>query len=221
MTGYKSLLFDLDGVIVDTAKYHYLAWKALADELGIPFTLQDNERLKGVSRMASMEIILQIGKRSMSAEEKEICCSHKNDLYVSCIKKLKKEEILPGAEAFLKDARKCGYLLGLGSASKNAPLILKRLGITELFDVIIDGTRITKAKPDPEVFLAGAEALGTEPRRCIVFEDAAAGVQAAHNGGMKAVGIGSPEILKEADVVIPGFQNVEAEDFLNRYFGKG
>lgn len=213
---YKGLLFDLDGVIVDTAKYHYLAWKALADELGIPFTEKDNERLKGVSRMASFEIILELGGRTMSEEEKQANCSKKNKLYVSYIKQLTKEEILPGVDEFLTEARAAGYKIALGSASKNSPLILDRLGITELFDAVVDGTKVSKAKPDPEVFLTGARELGLEPAQCVVFEDAAAGVEAAHNGGMKVVGIGNPAILGQAELVVAGFAGVTAGELLAR-----
>ena len=194
-------LFDLDGVIVDTAKYHFLAWKRLADELDIPFTEQDNERLKGVSRMASLEIILEIGNRTMTEDEKQALCQRKNDWYVEYIKKLEKSE---------------GIKIALGSASKNSPLILDRLGITELFDAVVDGTRVNRAKPDPEVFVTGAEDLGIDPEYCVVFEDAVAGVQAAHNAGMKAVGIGSPEILGQAELVIPGFANVTVNDLLQK-----
>lgn len=213
---YKGLLFDLDGVIVDTAKYHFLAWKQLADELGINFTIEDNERLKGVSRMASFEIILEIGGRTMTQEEKEANCAKKNAIYVDYIKKLDKSEILPGVETFLTDARAKGYKTALGSASKNSRLILERLEITGLFDEIIDGTRVSKAKPDPEVFVKGAESLGLAERDCIVFEDAVAGVQAAHNGCMKAVGVGSPEILREADCVIPGFDGLVIDDIVKK-----
>ena len=166
MSRYKGLLFDLDGVIVDTAKYHFLAWKALADELNIPFDERDNERLKGVSRMASFEIILELGHRTMTAEEKQRNCDKKNSLYVSYIQKLTREEILPGVEAFLTKARNAGYKIALGSASKNSPLILERLGITGLFDAVVDGTKVSKAKPNPEVFLVGASKLGVEPAQC-------------------------------------------------------
>lgn len=209
-------LFDLDGVIVDTAKYHFLAWKSLADELDIPFTEQDNERLKGVSRMASLEIILEIGNRTMTEDEKQALCQRKNDWYVEYIKKLEKGELLPGVENFLKQARAAGIKIALGSASKNSPLILDRLGITELFDAVVDGTRVNRAKPDPEVFVTGAEDLGIDPEYCVVFEDAVAGVQAAHNAGMKAVGIGSPEILGQAERVIPGFANVTVNGLLQK-----
>ncbi|MBT9777332.1 beta-phosphoglucomutase [Clostridium sp. MCC353] len=214
MSTYKGLLFDLDGVIVDTAKYHFMAWKSLADELGILFTQEDNERLKGVSRMASFEIILEIGKKTMSQEEKEACCAKKNEIYVDYIKKLREDEILPGVREFLTDARDKGYKTALGSASKNSPMILEGLGIRELFDAVIDGTKTSRAKPDPEVFLKGAQALGLSGSECIVFEDAAAGILAAHNGGMKAVGIGSPQVLCEADLVMAGFEGVKVEDVI-------
>lgn len=209
---HKALLFDLDGVLVDTAKYHFIAWKDLADGLGIPFTLQDNERLKGVSRMRSLEIILEIGNRTMSEEERKANCEKKNNIYVSYIQKMTEDEILPGAKEFLLDAKTQGYRVALGSASKNTALILKRLHLTEYFDAVIDGTKVSKAKPDPEVFLQGAAALGVSPEDCIVFEDAVAGIQAAHAGGMAAVGIGSKEALPEADYHLPGFVGVTIED---------
>ena len=209
---HKGLLFDLDGVIVDTAKYHFLAWKDLADKLGIEFTKQDNERLKGVSRMRSFEIILEIGNREMSLEEKEHYCTLKNDHYLEYIMKLEKDEILPGVKEFLDSAREKGYKIALGSASKNSMIILERLGLLESFDEIIDGTKVSSAKPDPEVFVKGAESLGLDVKDCIVFEDAAAGVEAAHRGGMKAVGIGNIENLPEADMIIPGFDGITIEE---------
>lgn len=216
MKNFKSLLFDLDGVIVDTAKYHYIAWKSLANDLGIDFTKEDNERLKGVSRLASLEIILEIGKLKLSQEEKERNCIKKNNLYVSYIEKLTKDDILPGVRMFLEDSRNKGYKIALGSASKNSSLILNCLELTELFDVIIDGNKVSKAKPDPEVFVRGAEELGLDVSDCIVFEDAIAGIQAAHNGGMKAVGIGKKEILTEADIVMEGFNDTRIEDIITQ-----
>ena len=192
-------IFDLDGVIVDTAKYHYLAWKKLAEELGIPFTIEDNERLKGVSRMRSFEIILEIGQQTMSDEEKEFYCQKKNDVYLEYIYKLEKHEVLPGVRCFLETARAQNIPTALGSASKNASLILEKLDLTDLLDVIIDGTLVSAAKPNPEVFLKGAEALSLLPENCIVFEDSAAGIEAAHRGGMKAIGVGLRDNLPEAD----------------------
>ena len=204
----RGLIFDLDGVIVDTAKYHYLAWKELADSLGIRFTKQENERLKGVSRIRSLEIILEIGGLTLSESQKQIYLEQKNNRYLEYIRKLKEEEILPGAKQFLLDSHTAGYRIALGSASKNTMLILEMLRITDLFDSIIDGNKVTKAKPDPEVFLKGAEELGIAPSECVVFEDAEAGVLAAHNAGMLAVGIGSRERLPDADLNIPGFAGV-------------
>ena len=207
-------LFDLDGVLVDTAKYHYLAWKELADELGIPFNERDNERLKGVSRLASLEIILELGNLKMTNEEKEALCAKKNKRYVEYISKLSTDEILPGTKDFLEQARAADIGIALGSASKNSPLILERLGIERLFDVVVDGTVVSKAKPDPEVFLAGAKGLGLAPSCCVVFEDSEAGIKAAHNGGLYAVGVGSSETLSEADMIISGFINVSVDKVL-------
>lgn len=209
---HKALLFDLDGVLVDTAKYHYNAWKELADELGIPFTERDNERLKGVSRTRSLEIILELGNRTMSEEEKAACCERKNRTYVGYISRMKEDEVLPGVRVFLGDVRSKGYLIALGSASKNTALIMERLHLAEYFDVIVDGTKVSRAKPDPEVFLRGAAELDVLPKDCIVFEDAAAGIRAAHRGGMQAVGIGAPKALPEADFHMTGFVGATIEE---------
>lgn len=216
MEEIKGLLFDLDGVIVDTAKYHYLAWKQLADELGITFTKKDNERLKGVSRLRSFEIILELGGRTMSDEEKEKYCTKKNEIYLSYIKELKSDEVLPGVIDFLTDARRKGYKLALGSASKNSRLILEKLEILNLFDEIVDGTVVSKAKPDPEVFLQCANKLKLPKDSCIVFEDAAAGIEAAHNAGMRAVGIGTAENLPQADMLLPGLYNITIDEIRNK-----
>ena len=209
----------MDGVIVDTAKYHYLAWKELAGELGIRFTKKDNERLKGVSRVRSFEIILEIGGLTLPEEQKQAYCTRKNDNYLEYIGRLTENEILPGAKQFLLDARAAGYRVALGSASKNTSLILEKLKITGLFDSVIDGNKVSKAKPDPEVFLKGAEELGLGPGECLVFEDAEAGVEAAHNAGMKAVGIGSRKRLPMADLNIPGFADVTPQELLKKLQG--
>lgn len=205
MNKIEACLFDLDGVIVDTAKYHFLAWKELANKLGIPFTEEDNERLKGVSRMRSLEIILEIGKKKLSDEKKEEVASMKNEIYLEFVKKMGADEILPGVKDLLKELRDQKIRIGLGSASKNAVLILNQLQIKDLFDVIIDGTKISEAKPNSEVFLSGASSLNVSPDSCIVFEDAVAGVEAAKNAGMYCVGIGNKEVLKDADKVISDF----------------
>lgn len=216
MKEIKGLLFDLDGVIVDTAKYHYLAWKQLSDELGIDFNIKDNERLKGVSRMRSFKIILEIGGRTMSKEEKEKNCSKKNEIYLEYIYKLKADEVLPGVIDFLTDAKTKGYKLALGSASKNSRLILEKLFILDLFDEIVDGTIVSKAKPDPEVFLKGAELLKLPKDRCIVFEDASAGIEAAHSAGMLAIGIGTVENLPEADIILAGLNNITVDEIIDK-----
>ena len=197
-------IFDLDGVIVDTAKYHYLAWKRLAHSLGFDFTEVDNERLKGVSRGRSLEILLEIGGLDLDDETKAQMAARKNEWYMDYIRQLDAGEILPGATEYLKAIRSRGVRTALASASKNAPLILERLGISALFDVVVDGNKVNNAKPDPEVFLRAAEELGIPPASCVVFEDAEAGIEAALRAGMGAVGIGSPFRLKDADVVIGG-----------------
>lgn len=201
----EACLFDLDGVVVDTAKYHFIAWKALAEELGFEFTLEDNERLKGVSRMQSLEILLEIGNLRVSDREKLAMAEKKNALYVSYIEKMTPEETLPGVEKFLQELRAAGIRIALGSASKNAPMILERIQLSGMFDAIVDGNSIAEDKPNPEVFLKGAEKLGVLPENCVVFEDAIAGIEAAQNANMYSVGIGDPETLGFADMVIPGF----------------
>jgi beta-phosphoglucomutase len=208
-------IFDLDGVIVDTAKYHFLAWKRLADQLGINFTEEDNERLKGVSRMSSLEIILEIGGISLGDEKKLEYATLKNDWYVELISKMTPDEILPGSVQFIKEIKKKGIRTAIGSASKNTPMILQRVGIQELFDAVADGNNITKAKPDPEVFLKAAELLNVDPSLCVVFEDAVAGIQAAINAGMRCVGIGSKLILTKADMVVSGLNEMNPEKLSN------
>lgn len=216
--GIKLCIFDLDGVICDTAKYHYLAWKELADERGIPFTLKDNERLKGVSRMASLEIVLSLGNQEGLPEEEKIAmATRKNTRYVEMISKMEKDEILPGVEVFLRELRQRGIKIALGSASKNTSIIMERLGLKEAFDYIVDGTMIVNTKPDPEVFVKSMEHYGLKPEECIVFEDAAAGIEAGHSGGMRCVGIGNKEDLPEADYIMPGFDGVSFDTILKAF----
>ena len=202
----SACIFDLDGVVVDTAKYHYIAWKSLANELGFDFTEQDNERLKGVSRMTSLDILLEIGGVELDEKTKLELATKKNKNYVEYILKMTPDEILPGVKDFFKELKEQGIKIALGSASKNAMTILNQLELTDYFDAVVDGTHVSKAKPDPEVFVRGAELLGVSPDECIVFEDAEAGVEAAINGNMRCVGIGSPEVLGKANMVIPGFE---------------
>ena len=212
----EGYIFDLDGVITDTARYHYLAWKKIADELNIVFTEKTNERLKGVSREKSFDIILEEGqKKEMPAEERARWCKKKNDIYISYIENMKKEEVLPGVREFLNEIRNGGKKTALGSASKNARQILDRLGLIQSFDVIVDGNMVKNAKPDPEVFLKAAALLHIEPENCVVFEDSIAGIIAARCGGMKTVGIGDKAILKEADVVITEFTKWMPEQIEN------
>lgn len=207
-------IFDLDGVICDTVKYHYLAWKRLAQELGFDFTEKDNERLKGVSRMRSLEILLEVGGLEKTEEEKAKLAEKKNTWYVEYILQMDSSELLPGVLDFLEELKENEVKLALGSASKNARTILQRLGITPLFDAIVDGNLVTKAKPDPEVFTLGAELLGIPPENAVVFEDAQAGIEAALAAGMKVIGVGDPKVLKHAQHVITGFASFRFADLL-------
>lgn len=208
MSEIKACLFDLDGVIVDTAKYHFKAWKQLANQLGIDFTEHENEKLKGVSRMESLQLILNWGGIKKSDEEMLELATLKNDWYVAMITEMKADEVLPGAEYLLKELRANHIKIALGSASKNSVTILKKINLLGAFDVIIDGTKVSKSKPNPEVFLKGAEALRVKPENCIVFEDAEAGVEAGINANMRVVGIGSKEVLRQADVVVDGLHQI-------------
>lgn len=200
----RGALFDLDGVIVDTARHHFLAWRRLAEGLGFEFTEAHNERLKGVSRARSLEILLEVGGVTTTTAEREEMAARKNAWYVESISRLDVGDILPGADEYLRRLRERGVRVALGSASKNAPLILDRLGIAGLFDAIVDGNAVSRAKPDPEVFLVGANRLGLAPADCVVFEDAEAGVEAARRAGMRVVGVGDPVALRAADLVVPG-----------------
>lgn len=193
------VIFDLDGVIVDTAKYHFLAWKNLADELHIEFTETHNELLKGVSRARSLEILLNIGNVTLPEDKKQEILISKNEDYLGYIKKMNTDEILPGVNNLLNELDNKNIKYVLGSASKNAPLILKQVGLLERFEGIVDGNSVSKAKPDPEVFLIGAEKLNLKPECCIVFEDAIAGIEAANKANMISVGIGNEDTLNEAD----------------------
>lgn len=205
----KACIFDLDGVLVDTAVYHYKAWKRLANELGFDFTEHQNEQLKGVSRMASLDLILGWGGiKGMSKEQKIELADRKNTWYTEMIGAMTPSEILPGARDFVIACRNAGLKTAIGSASKNTPTILQKLDLQSLFDAVIDGNSVSAPKPNPEVFLKGAEALGVSPADCVVFEDAVAGIEAAVNGGMKTVGIGSPDVLTKAEKVVSGLDKI-------------
>lgn len=204
-TKITACLFDLDGVLVDTAVYHYKAWKKLANKMGFDFTEEQNEQLKGISRMDSLDKILAWGNiNNKTLEEKEVLATTKNTWYVEMINKMTPAEILPGVADFLSKIRKVGYKIALGSASKNSALILERTNIARFFDAVVDGNMVAKSKPDPEVFLRGAELLKVSPAACVVFEDAQAGVEAAKRGGMRVIGIGSADILSRADLIVSG-----------------
>ncbi len=211
MSTIKACIFDLDGVIVDTAVYHYKAWKRLANHLGFDFTEEENEKLKGVSRVRSLQLILEWGGVEKSEAEQAELADLKNSWYVEMIQEMKPDEILPGAKEFLLAVRQAELKTALGSASKNSRTILEKVGLIELFDSIIDGNTVSASKPDPEVFLKGAESLGLEPSACVVFEDAIAGVQAAISGGMKVVGIGDAQTLTGANLVIAGLHEMNLD----------
>lgn len=211
---YKACLFDLDGVLVDTAIYHFQAWKNLGSKFGYTLTEEQNEQLKGVSRVESLNRILSWANYTATEEQKSAWLMEKNDNYLDLISNMNPSEILPGVLDFLHQIKQAGYKIALGSASKNAEIILAKTGLIEWFDLIIDGNKVTKSKPDPEVFLKGAAGLGFQPNECIVFEDAQAGVEAAKAGNMRAIGIGEAEMLGEADKVISSFVGVQASKLL-------
>jgi beta-phosphoglucomutase len=201
----KVFIFDLDGVIVDTAKYHFLAWRKIASELGIEFTPEHNEHLKGVSRVRSLDIILELGKINASQENKNRWLIQKNEDYLSYLVDMNQSELLEGVLPMLQFLKEHNQLIALGSASKNARPILEKTGIIHYFDAIVDGNDVTNAKPDPEVFLHAAKLLNVEPENAIVFEDAVAGIQAANSAKMTSVGIGEEVILHEAKYIFKDF----------------
>lgn len=205
----KAFIFDLDGVIVDTAKYHYLAWQKIANELGIEFTPEHNEELKGVSRVRSLDIILELGKITASQSDKDKWLAQKNEDYLSYLVNMDESEILPGVMHILKFLKEQNQPIALGSASKNARPILEKTKTISYFDAIIDGNDVTHAKPDPEVFLQAAKALGISNEDSIVFEDSVAGVQAANIAKMTSVGIGQASVLHEAQFIFPDFTHID------------
>ncbi|GIJ96903.1 beta-phosphoglucomutase [Capnocytophaga stomatis] len=204
----KGYIFDLDGVIVDTAKFHFLAWKKIGEEFGFQLTHELNEQLKGVSRVDSLQKILNWAGVSVSPEKFDELATRKNADYLTYVEKMNENDILPGVKAFLEKAKQENIKIALGSASKNARPILQKLGIISYFDAIVDGNDVTKAKPDPEVFVTAAKKLGLSNSDCVVFEDAEAGIEAAKRAGMKTIGIGSSEVLTEADEVFSGFDEI-------------
>lgn len=204
----KGFIFDLDGVIVDTAKYHYLAWKKLANSIGVDFNHEQNEQLKGVSRVKSLEKILAWGSKSISEDEFMELMALKNDDYLSYINKMDENEILPDVPKILNYLIEKKQNIALGSASKNARQILEKVNLISSFQAIVDGNDVSKAKPNPEVFLIAAQLLDQKPENCIVFEDSVAGIKAANLAGMTSVGIGDKNILFEADFVFNNFTEI-------------
>ncbi len=210
-----AFIFDLDGVIVDTAKYHFIAWQRLAKKLDINFTEKENEQLKGVSRVKSLEKILSWGNKTISEELFQQLMDEKNQDYLNLISKMDEKEILPGVKQFLTALQDNNHPIALGSASKNAKTILKAVNLLEVFDAIVDGNHVEKGKPDPEVFLKACAQLNTEPTNAIVFEDSIAGIQAANAGGMLSVGIGQKEVLHEADHCFENLTQFDYDFFQN------
>ena len=208
MVNITACIFDLDGVIVDTAGYHFAAWKEMAKRWDIELTAEENEKLKGVSRVDSLKHILALGDIQLSDDEVNHYCTLKNDHYLSLIANMDESELLPNVKELLQELSDIGLKIGLGSASKNAPLIIKKTGIEHYFEAVVSGSDVVNGKPHPETFIKGANGLGVSPESTIVFEDSQKGITAAKRGGFFAVGIGSPIDLKEADFVIPGFENM-------------
>lgn len=209
--GLQAVLFDLDGVIVDTARYHYQAWKWIADTEEIYFNEVINERLKGVSRMESLHIIMERRKREYTGEELEQLAGEKNRYYVSLLEQLVPEDILSGVLPFISDARKYGIKTAICSASKNTDIILEKLKISSLFDTVVSGNDTVRSKPDPQVFSIAARRLRIPAKNCLVIEDSAAGIEAAISGGMKSIGIGEQERLFKANFVVPATEGLHLE----------
>lgn len=215
-----AFIFDLDGVIVDTAKYHYLAWKKLANELGFEFTEEQNELFKGVSRKRCLEILLKIGKVKATQDEFNSWMARKNEDYLAFVDKMDASEILPDVLRVLDFLKKRDVPIALGSASKNAKPILEKVDLLSYFNSIVDGNSVTKAKPDPEVFLIAAKNLGVVPNSCVVFEDAVAGIQAANQAQMISIGIGDPSVLHEATFNFRDFTEIDDDFLINLLNGK-
>ncbi len=213
----KGCIFDLDGVLVDTARYHFKAWKKLADQLGINFTREDNEKMKGISRKASLERLLELGNMELSEARRDELCDLKNSWYLSLVDNMDEGEILSGVIEFLTDLEQRDISMALGSASKNAKTIMSKTGLSNYISVIVDGNDVKNSKPDPEVFLLGARKLELSPSKIVVFEDSAKGIEAAIAGGFKTIGIGSTEHLSNADLVLEDLTGFNTEKLLNHF----
>ena len=214
MLNLKACIFDLDGVIVDTARHHFAAWKKLADELVVPFTEEDNHRLKGVSRVDSLDYILQKGDLMLDSATKLRLMDRKNKLYLNFAKGTSPGDVLPGIVPLMDEMAVLNVSIGLGSSSKNAHMILDKLNLTSRFDTIVDGNNITLSKPDPEVFLKAAQAMSVTPQQCLVFEDAQSGVEAALAGGFQVVGVGHG--LEDAHVNYGSLKGLTLEAILKQ-----
>ena len=213
MSRFKAVIFDLDGVITDTAHYHYLAWKSLAESQGVHFDQAFNENLKGIDRMGSLDLILASSPRTYTPQEKLALADEKNLHYQELISTMSSSDLLPGAVNALNAVRRAGLRIGLASVSKNAFTVLGRLGITDKFDYVVDAATIARGKPDPEIFLKAARELGVAPADCLGVEDAVAGVASIKSAGMFALGIGHPFVLTEADVVITSLMDFNLESY--------
>ena len=211
----KGFIFDLDGVLTDTAEFHYRGWKRLADELGVPFTREDNEALRGIPRRESLMLILR--QRHYLEEQLQEMMERKNNYYLELIQTIRPDDLLPGARKLLEEIRAAGLKSALGSASRNAPEVVDRLGITHLLDAIAHGGSVERQKPAPDLFLHAASQLGLTPDECIVVEDAAAGIEAAIAGGFHSVGLGPPERVGAADLCVPSLKDVRLQDLLSPF----
>lgn len=210
--GIRGFIFDLDGVLTDTAEYHYRGWKRLAEEEGIPFTRENNEHLRGIPRRESLMLIL---KGRTYPEEKILeMMERKNNYYLEFIREVSPKDLLPGARELLEEIRHAGLKSALGSASKNAPEVIQRLGIADLLDAISDGSSVERQKPAPDLFLHAARQLNLEPDECVVVEDAAAGIEAAHTGGFHTIGLGPRERVGDADIVLDSLNGVHLDAIL-------
>jgi len=206
----KAIIFDLDGVICFTDEYHYLAWKEMADSIGVPFDREVNNRLRGVSRMASLDIILERSSATYSQTEKEELANQKNEIYKSLLTRITPNDLSPEVEYTLAALRSLGLKLAIGSSSKNTPMILQQLGLEGFFDAVSDGNNITRSKPDPEVFLKAAQMLGLPAENCLVVEDAVSGAEAGHRAGMRVACVGDASAAGSGEYNLTSFSQLTA-----------
>ncbi|AEB30051.1 beta-phosphoglucomutase [Carnobacterium sp. 17-4] len=214
----KGFIFDLDGVLTDTAEYHYQAWKRMANKLGIPLDREMNEQLKGISRMDSLERILALGNQTekYSVEEKKQLADGKNEDYKKLILSVTPNDLLPGIADLLADLKKENIRLALASASKNGPVIMEKLGIADLFDTVVDPASLANGKPNPEIFIKGVEQLQLKPEECVGVEDAQAGIESINAAGIFSVGVGTKEMMRNADYAVSDTSELKLSDILKR-----